>query len=369
MRPARLLRAGLLASIVFSSPLGAQGIRVELDVNASRLQFDTVPALNAPSASGALEWQGGTLLARLGGSATLFEGGTESFQGRADVAGWFSPAGSASPLRLEIGAGAGGTTTSTGFDSFVAGGDARLHLMGRRAGAWAGVGVSTSENAFDVEAVSGLSPNVGGWVQLGPTRVVARYLDTRVEGERFPEFNLSALLGAGPVDLTAYAGYRDSPFETVPSDAWAGASASYWFDATLAVTLSGGRYAPDLLQGLPGGEFLSLGVRFAPQRRRTVVPDAPLPLVFTLDDTRNGQVAFRLPDAGSVEVAGDWNGWEPTPLIRAGDGRWRLPDTLEPGVYRFNLLVDGDRWLVPEGIPTVDDGFGGTVGLLVISGS
>jgi hypothetical protein len=40
---------------------------------------------------------------------------------------------------------------------------------------------------------------------------------------------------------------------------------------------------------------------------------------------------------------------------------------LEPGVYRFNLRIDGTGWLVPSEVPSVDDGFGGHVGLLIVS--
>jgi hypothetical protein len=28
--------------------------------------------------------------------------------------------------------------------------------------------------------------------------------------------------------------------------------------------------------------------------------------------------------------------------------------------------VDGERWVVPDSVPSVDDGFGGRVGLLIV---
>jgi hypothetical protein len=68
-----------------------------------------------------------------------------------------------------------------------------------------------------------------------------------------------------------------------------------------------------------------------------------------------------------VEIAGDWNGWQPAPISRDGSGRWMVPAHLEPGVYRFNLRVDGARWIVPEGVAQIEDGFGDRVGLLIIS--
>jgi hypothetical protein len=39
---------------------------------------------------------------------------------------------------------------------------------------------------------------------------------------------------------------------------------------------------------------------------------------------------------------------------------------LAPGVYRFALLVNGDRWTVPDEIAAVPDEFGGKAALLVI---
>ena len=68
-----------------------------------------------------------------------------------------------------------------------------------------------------------------------------------------------------------------------------------------------------------------------------------------------------------MEIAGDWTGWERVPLTRDDSGRWIVPATLAPGVYRFNLRVDGERWIVPDSVAEIDDGYGGRVGLLIIS--
>jgi hypothetical protein len=39
---------------------------------------------------------------------------------------------------------------------------------------------------------------------------------------------------------------------------------------------------------------------------------------------------------------------------------------LAPGTYRFTLVVDGTRWMVPAGIATVPDDMGGEQGLLIV---
>jgi hypothetical protein len=146
-----------------------------------------------------------------------------------------------------------------------------------------------------------------------------------------------------------------------------GASVAVWVHDQLAVLLSGGQYAPDIFQGIPGGEFISLGVRFAPRRVRPLAPAEPLPLVLTAEVVRDGRLGFSLQSAQTVSIAGDWNGWQPVPMTRGADGRWLVPGEIPAGVHRFNLLVDGERWVVPDEVPAVEDGFGGEVGLLVIS--
>ena len=49
-----------------------------------------------------------------------------------------------------------------------------------------------------------------------------------------------------------------------------------------------------------------------------------------------------------------------------GAGTWEARLPLAPGVYRVNLRVDGGPWIVPPGLPSVVDEFGGAVGILTI---
>ena len=93
---------------------------------------------------------------------------------------------------------------------------------------------------------------------------------------------------------------------------------------------------------------------------------AAAPIVYTNEQATRGNISFAVEAASRVEIAGDWNGWVSEPLTRDASGRWAIPPGLAPGVYRFNLRVDGERWIVPEDVPAVDDGFGGRVGLLIV---
>jgi len=45
---------------------------------------------------------------------------------------------------------------------------------------------------------------------------------------------------------------------------------------------------------------------------------------------------------------------------------WSVTLPLKRGNYQMNVRVNGGQWLVPPGLLSMVDEFGGTVGLLVI---
>jgi hypothetical protein len=53
-------------------------------------------------------------------------------------------------------------------------------------------------------------------------------------------------------------------------------------------------------------------------------------------------------------------------LTAAGGDRWTTTLPLAPGIYEVNIRIDGGRWLVPPGLTTNSDEFGGAVGILVV---
>jgi hypothetical protein len=77
------------------------------------------------------------------------------------------------------------------------------------------------------------------------------------------------------------------------------------------------------------------------------------------------QVFVRLvlvqPDARSVSVAGDFNGWNPaqTKLERADGGIWTVTIPLKPGRYEYMFVVNGKQWIAdPLAAEDAGDGFG-----------
>lgn len=67
------------------------------------------------------------------------------------------------------------------------------------------------------------------------------------------------------------------------------------------------------------------------------------------------------PGAHTVQVAGDFNGWDParTPLDEVSAGAWAVTIPLQPGRYEYMYVVDGQQWIAdPFAVEHKDDGFG-----------
>ena len=52
------------------------------------------------------------------------------------------------------------------------------------------------------------------------------------------------------------------------------------------------------------------------------------------------------PSATVVTVVGDFNRWDlkARPLKRDAGGLWKATVRLEPGIYQYKFVIDGDRW-------------------------
>jgi hypothetical protein len=86
----------------------------------------------------------------------------------------------------------------------------------------------------------------------------------------------------------------------------------------------------------------------------------------------SGAVRIRLPlemtdgRAAAPSVAGEFSEWKPVAMTRDGS-EWVLDLPLSSGVYRFSFVTSSGEWFVPERYPgRIDDGFGGSVALLVV---
>ncbi len=148
-------------------------------------------------------------------------------------------------------------------------------------------------------------------------------------------------------------------------DALAGASIS--LGTRWTARLAAGRSARDPLYGTRGTTNVTAGVAW---RIPLGVPEgASIPVVEMGEAADGGRRArFRVvaPDARSVELAGDFNGWNPEPMTRSSDA-WVLERVLSPGLQHFAFRVDGATWMVPDDAPGVaDDGWGRRTASVVV---
>lgn len=58
---------------------------------------------------------------------------------------------------------------------------------------------------------------------------------------------------------------------------------------------------------------------------------------------------LRATAAKTVQLAGDFNGWQPQDMMPTEGcaGEWKLPLQLRPGLYQYKLMVDGHWQLDP----------------------
>ncbi len=80
---------------------------------------------------------------------------------------------------------------------------------------------------------------------------------------------------------------------------------------------------------------------------------------------------FIAPGASSVQVTGDFVEWSPGGIAledERGTGVWTVDVPLDPGVYQYAFIVNGEEWRPdPRAVSTVDDGFGRENSVVIVS--
>jgi hypothetical protein len=148
---------------------------------------------------------------------------------------------------------------------------------------------------------------------------------------------------------------RTVPLRTVPGSPWRRLSDLLLAPRTLRWNLASAAAVVCLFVLASGGIFRSLTPRPAVGPAGAVATaggNGPVILV---------RLVVVQPDASTVDVAGDFNGWDPgrTPLEPASGGAWTVTLPLEPGRYEYMFVVNGKEWVAdPLAVEQNDDGFG-----------
>jgi 1,4-alpha-glucan branching enzyme len=80
--------------------------------------------------------------------------------------------------------------------------------------------------------------------------------------------------------------------------------------------------------------------------------------------------SFFGPEAGSVQIVGDFTDWQQAPLAlkKSKNGLWKTTVSLTPGRYAYRLLVDG-QWRDDPKCPIREsNSFGGENCICVVTG-
>jgi hypothetical protein len=106
---------------------------------------------------------------------------------------------------------------------------------------------------------------------------------------------------------------------------------------------------------------VSISIGWRPWSRKNTPPP---PTIRRESDS----VLFRChaPEAESVVLVGEFNGWDPgaDPLAPAGGGWWELRRRIAPGNWQYAYLVDGHTVVPADADRLVPDGFGSRNGLI-----
>jgi hypothetical protein len=230
-------------------------------------------------------------------------------------------------------------------------------------GGWVGAIGATAGGVRDIIGASNplLTSSLRVSRLLGPVTLDVRLAGSWSDTVRFGDGMLTATATTSSVTFSALGGVRVGDLGDEP---WVQGIMEWRLSPYLQFEAALGTYPADLT-GFTEGFFANAGIRIG-TRRRPAVPET------AVDVRRLGegeaQVTFTVRGASDVAIAGEWNAWTPTPLSRIDARHWRGVLPLGPGAYRFSLVVDGEQWVVPEGVPVLPDDFGGEVGLLLVGG-
>ncbi|MDH5805954.1 MAG: glycogen-binding domain-containing protein [Gemmatimonadota bacterium] len=262
-------------------------------------------------------------------------------------------------------------------------GRGRLHRASRTAGGWVGLasGASSSE---DSNGNGWYEFSAGAWTIQDRFNIGGAVSATEVPPDGYFDVSGYVRWRSRRIGFDVNAGVRS--WRTQPIfNGYADVSAFFRLNETIGLALNGGRAVSDPRRGLLGALYGSLGLRIDLFPRRSTMDHRPYSIQFReldrayssaehddnvrveLDTFITGtSITITAQRAESVEIMGDFTDWNPVLCRQVQPGRWELPLPVESGVYRFNVRYDGGEWLVPEGVRSEANDFGGSVGIIVI---
>jgi hypothetical protein len=352
----------LVAACARAVPAAAQ-VEGSVGVGAGTVRYPGGTSFGTAILSPGFRYATGTLVGDLSSAIASLPGGEWAGQGQAELSAVSAPFAGGRQVGVE--AIVAGITRTDGGPTGAVHVAGELRWTAATWGAALGAGPSTG-------LLSGAPPVTAlrtrarlWWRPSAAPRAPAVQLS--VEPTHFPDgwftdATAGAAIERGRAILSLWTMARlSSPYA---STAAASAYLQVFVRPRVSLEVGGGSSLRDPYQGLPSAGFITFAVRFHKSSRAPAAPRwSPL-----VPDARGDSlvVQFRMPDARTVAIAGDWNAWRPVRLRPLGDDVWEGTLGLRRGLYHFNLLVDESDWVVPSGVTTVPDGLGGIVAVLIV---
>jgi hypothetical protein len=380
----RALGAALAATACLGAPIRSVAAQTtgRVDLGVSAVEYEGFLASGAAFLNPAIHYDAPSLTLGAQGSLLLFESGSHILQG-ALAGAWATPR--AGRWRGEL-SGSGGVnsyvTSDSGFPAYGhALGRVRVHYGAPLAGAW--LGGATGRSFFGAAGATPVEVAVGAWAVRHRVAGGATATGTWLADTAYLD-----VVGSLRWVHTLFTASGSAGFRTWSDGGGSGvygeASIEVPLWKRLALLLAGGRYPSDPVRGVVAASYVSAGVRvtafgttpdaqaaFDAYRRQlefTTEASPTHPRLELGEEAVDGRsLRIVVPGAVSVEVAGDFTDWEPVPLSHRYGDTWEIRLPLRPGVHRLNVRVDGQRWVVPQGLRSEEDEYGGRVGILVVS--
>lgn len=377
------LRGALAAVLLIARASHAQRVESSLDVGGAALRYADTLTTGAATVTPHLVADWGSAFVEAYGTYSQFTAGGWSTQGSLS-ASHFTPARHG--LLGELGGFAGGSTHGDGTRTGEVIANGRLHLTRSNSEVFLGIGGGRTWDATAWRNV--LLGEAGASLSSGVTSAMFTITPTIVNDSiKYADTQATLSWNSEVVDLGALLGFRlGGQLTTLSTNvkSWASVSAVYWMTPRIAIAAGGGNYPVDPTQGFPGGRFVSLSLRLSQRQRPTQARNdqtgqesrfsAPAPEMgpavtgFIASRGAGDAVTLRanVPGAQRVEINGDFTNWVPLQLAPATGGWWSTTVPIKRGQYQMNLRVNGGPWIVPPGMLSIADEFGGTFGLLII---
>ncbi len=408
---------GAAAALGGAAPLPGQPAgspRIDAEVGAAVVRQPGVPSFAAPTLGGAWAWDGARTAVR---ADAVVAAGANAWSGQLAASAAHFRGDPDAPF--ELGGGARIARAPAARATAQLTGDARRHLtfggaLRPAGGVWVGAvgGLTTG--------VGGAAPFVGvdagAWRAVAATRLVATatWTATRADSaalaaalaspngaalapgslapgtSRVHTLDVAAAVERiGPaIELAGSMGARHTALAASPDGsagrgwgALALGAVTWWARPGVGLVAGAGTQPAEPARGLPPVRHVALTLRLRPRawggargaaaidvaRPTGAVPraaDVAVPAVAAADGSHVLRVSA--PGAVRVELRAAATGWRPVDLARGAGGEWAITLAWPAGAHRVALRVDGGAWRAPANVPTVDDEFGGQVGLLVV---